>query len=258
MKILVTNDDGVTAPGLLGLVQAARQVPGAEVSVLAPNHNWSACGHVKTMSKPLRVWETRLEDGSTAWTSDRAPSDCVAMAIMGALETKFDLVLSGINPNANVGLDVTYSGTVTAAMEGAINGIPGFAVSIDAPEYHQSSLDYKDAAQKACEIAVKLFEAWDFKLPVPIWNINLPYRPDGNYQGIKFTRQGVRLYHDVLEKRLDPRNKPYYWIGGDPPTGVIEEGTDYGAIKQGYISLTPLQMNMTDIARLEKYRDLNL
>jgi 5'-nucleotidase len=252
MKILITNDDGVNAPGLLALVQAARQITGAEVFVLAPNHNWSACGHVKTMSRPLRVWEMRLEDGSPAWTSDGAPSDCVAMAMMGAIDQEFDLVLSGINPNANVGLDVTYSGTVTAAMEGAINGIPGFAVSVDAPEYHQGELDFESAAKAACEIVVKLFVDWDGQKPAPIWNINVPYLPDGKHLGVQFTRQGVRLYHDVLEKRMDPRSRPYYWIAGDPPTGVIEDGTDYGAIKQGYISVTPLRMDMTDHDRLKK------
>ena len=132
--ILVTNDDGVNAPGLLALVQAIRAIPGFEVSVLAPDHNWSACGHVKTMTRPLRVREVKLADGSAALSSDGAPSDCVAIAIMGAIEKPIDIVVSGINPNANVGLDVTYSGTVTAAMEASINGKPGIAVSLDAPE----------------------------------------------------------------------------------------------------------------------------
>jgi len=111
VKILVTNDDGVTAPGLLALAQALRKLD-AEITVLAPDHNWSASGHVKTMHRPLRLSGTTLADGSQAWKSDGAPSDCVALAMMGALESDFDLVVSGINPNANIGLDVTYSGTV--------------------------------------------------------------------------------------------------------------------------------------------------
>lgn len=256
MKILVTNDDGVTAPGLLALAQAARSIPDAQVSVLAPDHNWSACGHVKTMSRPLRVRHTKLEDGSPAWTSDGAPSDCVALAMMGVLDQEIDLVLSGINPNANVGLDVTYSGTVTAAMEAAINGKPGFAVSLDAPEHHQGFLDYEAAAKAAVAIAVKLYQAWDGEEPAPIWNINIPYYPDGIYAGVTFTRQGVRLYHDLLERRMDPRGLPYYWIAGDPPSGIEEEGTDYGAIKRGYISVTPLRMDMTDSKRLEEVRKI--
>lgn len=257
-KILVTNDDGVSAPGLLALVQEVRKLDGVEVAVLAPDHNWSACGHVKTMSRPMRVRSTKLEDGSQAWTSDGAPSDCVALALMGALEQDFDLVVSGINPNANIGLDVTYSGTVTAAMEGAINGKPGFAISIDAPEHHHGPLDYEAAAKAAVKIIEKLLSDWNGDLPTPIWNINVPYKPEGNYEGILFTRQGVRLYHDELEKRLDPRNQPYYWIGGDPPTGLVEEGTDYGALKQGYISVTPLRMDMTDAVRLEKMNGFKL
>lgn len=251
MKILLTNDDGVSAPGLFALAEALREILGARVTVLAPDHNWSACGHVKTMRTPMRVRPVSLEDGSQAWCSDGAPSDCVALALMGVLDEEFDLVVSGINPNANVGLDVTYSGTVTAAMEGAINGKSSFAVSLDAPEHHQGYLDYREAAKAAVKIIVELFSKWGGQGAIPIWNINLPYRPDGDYEGVKLTRQGVRLYHDRIEKRLDPRGVPYYWIGGEPPSGVVEEGTDYGAIKQGYISVTPLQMDMTDYKRLE-------
>jgi len=178
--------------------------------------------------------------------------------MMGALELKFDAVVSGINPNANVGLDVTYSGTVTAAMEGAINGVPGFAVSIDAPEHHQGPLEYEVAAWAAVKIISQLLEKWDGTLPAPIWNINIPYRPEGDYAGVQFTRQGVRLYHDMLEKRVDPRGVPYYWIGGDAPSGLVEDGTDYGAIKQGFISVTPLRMDMTDTTRLERIKSIGL
>lgn len=248
---LVTNDDGVFAPGLLALVQAIRQIPGCEVSVLAPDHNWSACGHVKTMTRPLRVRDVKLADGSQAFSCDGAPSDCVAIAIMGAIEKPIDVVVSGINPNANVGLDVTYSGTVTAAMEASINGKPGVAVSLDAPEHYDGELNFASAAKAAVEVIQGLFADTIVKIQQPIWNINLPYREDGQYKGVLYTRQGVRLYRDVLEKRLDPRGKPYYWIGGEAPTGLMDEGTDYWAIKQGYISVTPLQMDMTNKSLLE-------
>lgn len=248
---LVTNDDGVFAPGLLALVQAIRQIPGYEVSVLAPDHNWSACGHVKTMTRPLRVRDVKLADGSQAFSCDGAPSDCVAIAIMGAIEKSIDVVVSGINPNANVGLDVTYSGTVTAAMEASINGKPGVAVSLDAPEHHDGELNFASAAKAAVEVIQGLLADTIVKIQQPIWNINMPYREDGQYKGVLYTRQGVRLYRDVLEKRLDPRGKPYYWIGGEAPTGLMDEGTDYWAIKQGYISVTPLQMDMTNKALLE-------
>ena len=249
---LVTNDDGVLAPGLLALDQAIRLIPGAEVSVLAPDHNWSACGHVKTMSRPLRVREVKLADGSTALTSDGAPSDCVALAIMGAVEKPIDVVVSGINPNANVGLDVTYSGTVTAAMEASINGKPGIAVSLDAPEYHEGELDFDTAAKAAVQVIGNLVTGGLIYSGQSIWSINLPYSEDGHYEGVRFTRQGVRLYQDTLDKRFDPRGKPYYWIGCEAPAGLMDEGTDYWAIKQGYISVTPLQMDMTNKSLLEK------
>lgn len=276
-KVLLTNDDGVNAPGLLAMAQALRNMEGLEVTVLAPDKNWSACGHNKTLGRPLRLRQTTLADGSLAWSSDGAPSDCVALALLGALEQNFDFVVSGINPNANVGLDVTYSGTVTAAMEAGIGGLPGFAVSIDAPEFHRGDLDYAAAAQAAAAVIVKLMEreegqqagsllrvakadrsdvsdgaeVADGYKAASIWNINIPYRPEGNYEGVRFTRQGIRLYHDALEKRIDPRGAPYYWLGGDPPSGVVEDGTDYGAIKQGFISVTPLHMSMTDYEKLE-------
>jgi len=249
---LLTNDDGVNAPGLLAFALALREIPGYEVSVLAPDHNWSACGHVKTMSRPLRVREVKLADGSAALTSDGAPSDCVALAIMGAVEKPIDLVVSGINPNANVGLDVTYSGTVTAAMEASINGKPGIAVSLDAPEYHEGELDFDTAAKAAVQVIGNLVTGGLIYSGQSIWSINLPYSEDGHYEGVRFTRQGVRLYQDTLDKRFDPRGKPYYWIGGDAPSGLMDEGTDYWAIKQGYISVTPLQMDMTNKPLLDQ------
>lgn len=252
-RILLTNDDGVTAPGLLALATALRAV-NFDVTVLAPDRNWSASGHVKTLHRPLRVSPALLADGSPAWKSDGAPSDCVALALMGALEGDFDYVVSGINPNANIGLDVTYSGTVTAAMEGSIGGKPSFAVSLDAPEYHQGPLDFESAAIAAARIIQRLIQEGQNTNPAPIWNINVPYRPAGDFAGEMYTRQGVRLYRDMLEKRLDPRGKPYYWIGGEAPTGVVEEGTDFGALSQGYISITPLTMDMTDFPRLDSLR----
>jgi len=148
--ILVTNDDGVSAPGLLALALEMQQL--GEVTILAPDRNWSASGHVKTMHRPLRVKEVQLEGGMTALASDGAPSDCVALAQLGLVEKKIDIVVSGINPNANIGHDVTYSGTVTAAMEAVIGGIPGVAVSLDSPENHLGFLDYGAAARFARKI----------------------------------------------------------------------------------------------------------
>jgi 5'-nucleotidase len=250
MHILVTNDDGVTAPGLLALAQEMRKI--ADVTVLAPDRNWSASGHVKTMHRPLRVKEVLLEDGSLALASDGAPSDCVALALLGLVESPLDLVISGINPNANLGHDVTYSGTVTAAMEAAIWGCPGIAISLDSPENHLGSLDYGPAARVAGKVVKRVIQN---KLPKEtLLNVNVPYLTDEALKGIQITRQGVRVYRDKLEPRIDPRGKPYYWIGGISPTGIPDEGTDFGALAEGYVSITPLQLDLTACELLDPLR----
>jgi 5'-nucleotidase len=151
MHIVVTNDDGVVAPGLLALATAMRSL--GEVSILAPDRNWSASGHVRTLDRPLRVREVILADETTAWACDGAPSDCVALALCGFLSKPVDLVVSGINPYANIGDDVTYSGTVTAAMEAVIGGLPAVAVSVDSPDNHLGLVDYSAAANVALKIA---------------------------------------------------------------------------------------------------------
>jgi len=250
MHILVTNDDGITAPGLLALAQEMR--PLAQVTVLAPDHNWSASGHVKTMHRPLRVKETVLADGSPALTTDGAPSDCVALALLGLLPEKIDLVVSGINPNPNLGHDVTYSGTVTAAMEAAIWGLPGVAISLDTPEAQSGPLDYAPAARVAAKVVLAILQNG---LPKDVLlNVNVPYLPDEQIKGFSFTRQGLRVYRDSLVVREDPRGRPYYWIGGEAPTGVREDGTDFGALAKGYVSITPLQLDLTAYASLDELR----
>lgn len=249
MHILVTNDDGVTAPGLLALAQEMRRL--GEVTVLAPDHNWSASGHVKTMERPLRVRETKLADGSPALTTDGAPSDCVALALLGVVREKIDLVVSGINPNANIGHDVTYSGTVTAAMEAVISDVPGIAVSLDSKPGH-GELDYGPAARIAARVASQVITNL---LPEGVLlNVNVPCLPEEQIKGVQITRQGLRVYHDALDARKDPRGRPYYWIGGEFPTGVAEDGTDFGALGEGYVSITPLQLDLTAYKALDKLK----
>ncbi|MCA9938950.1 MAG: 5'/3'-nucleotidase SurE [Anaerolineales bacterium] len=241
MHILVTNDDGVMAPGLLALAQAMRQV--GEVSVVAPDRNWSGRGHVKTLHNPLRVRAATLADGSEALCSDGAPSDCVALALMGVVRRPVDLVVSGINPMANLGHDVTYSGTVTAAMESIIAGVPAIAFSTDAGEKGHGHLDYSTAARVARLIVRTTLT---HSLPKGVFlNVNVPYLPIEEVKGIQLTRQGLRIYRDELEKRQDPRGQDYYWISGEAPTGVPEKGTDIGALAEGYVSVTPLQLDLT-------------
>jgi len=250
MHILVTNDDGVLAPGLLALTRELRAL--GDVTVLAPDHNWSASGHVKTLDRPLRVKKVKLADGSEGLASDGAPSDCVALAMLGLLPDKVDLVVSGINPNANVGHDVTYSGTVTAAMEAAIWGVPGIAVSLDTPENHFDPPDYGPAARFARRIATAVIEKG---LPEDtLLNVNVPCLPEVQIKGILATRQGLRVYRDLLVTREDPRGKPYYWIGGEAPTGVPEKGTDFGALAENCVTITPLHLDLTAYKALEEIR----
>ena len=247
MHILVTNDDGVQAPGILALAQAMRQV--GQVTVFAPDRNWSASGHVKTLERPLRIHETLLADGTPAFMSDGAPSDCVALPLLGFTE-KIDLVVSGINPNSNIGHDVTYSGTVTAAMEAVIAGVPGIAFSLASQDKPLGvPTDYGPAGQIAALVAKKVLEEG---LPKGVvLSVNVPYLSVEAMKGILITRQGLRVYRDALDRRVDPRGRPYYWIGGEAPTGVDEEGTDVGALLAGYVSVTPLQLDLTHYKALD-------
>ena len=196
MHILVTNDDGVTAPGLLALALSMRQL--GKVSILAPDRNWSASGHVKTLDRPLRVKSVILADSSTAWACDGAPSDCVALAACNFLEEKIDLVVSGINPTANLGHDVTYSGTVTAAMEAAIWGIPAIAISVDSPDNHLGAVDYASSAAIALKVARAAIA--NSLQPDTLLNVNVPYLTEDQIKGIQITRQGLRVYHDKLKR----------------------------------------------------------
>lgn len=240
MHILVTNDDGVTAPGLLALADAMR--PLGKVTVLAPDRNWSASGHVKTLHRPLFVREAALADGSPALSSDGAPSDCVALALLGVVKERIDLVVSGINPNGNLGHDVTYSGTVTAAMEAVIAGVPGIAFSLAADDSSHRR-DYRAAAAVARRV-VSTAIARGLR-PDLLLNVNVPHVAPDVMPEIRITRQGLRVYRDKLDDRRDPRGRPYYWIGGEEPTGVPDEGTDFGALAQGFVSVTPLQLDLT-------------
>jgi 5'-nucleotidase len=239
--ILVTNDDSVLAPGLLALAQEMRKL--AKVSILAPDRNWSAGGHVKTLDRALRVREFCLADGSAAFGSDGAPSDCVALATLGYFKEPIDLVVSGINLGANLGHDVTYSGTVTAAMEAVIANVPGIAVSLETAQGHASDTDFGPAARAARRVVEHVLRNG---LPAEILlNVNVPLLEDDEIRGFRVTRQGQRVYHSRLDIQADPRGSPCYWIAGDPPTGVPEPGTDIGALAEGYVSVTPLHLDLT-------------
>jgi 5'-nucleotidase len=240
-KILITNDDGVDSPGLLALAIEMQKF--GEVTILAPDRNWSASGHVRTLDRPMRVKETHLAGGFPAFAADGSPADCVALGARGFLPAKPDLVVSGINTSANLGQDVSYSGTVAAALEAAVWGIPAVAISQDAPNPQTGTRDYSAAAYYA-RLVVENADRYHLN-PEILLNVNVPTLPMEQILGIRSTRLGKRTYFDRVERRADPRGKPYYWIVGEPPAGAPESGTDIGAVADGFVSVTPLQLDMT-------------
>ncbi len=231
--------------------------PLGEVTVVAPDRPRSACGHSITLHKPLRLSETRLPDGARAWVSNGTPSDCVTLAVLDVLrDQRPDLVFSGINHGPNLGWDLTYSGTVSAAMEGAIFGIPAVAISlawrfrrmVEEEEGPAPPLDFTHAAAYAAELAAYLG-----RQPLPdhtLLNVNVP---PGTPKGVRVTRQGIRRYPGKLEKRTDPMGRSYYWLGGDDPVDVREPGTDVQAIADDCISVTPVQLDLTEPALVKRF-----
>ena len=207
------------------------------------------------MHKPLRVAYAELEDGSPAYLSNGAPSDCVALALLGILDREPDLVISGINNGANLGHDITYSGTVAAAMEAVIFGVPAIAVSLDTYDRPEPA-----ALEAAASFVARLASAvLEHGLPpAHLLNVNVPHRPAGEIAGVEVTRLGRRVYQDVLVERQDPRGRPYYWIGGEAPTGISEEGTDIGALFQGKVSVTPIHLDMTAFDLVPELEQWNL
>jgi 5'-nucleotidase len=244
--LLLTNDDGIDAPGLLALKQALEKI--MSVRVMAPDRNWSVAGHAKTLHRPLRVRPTRLADGSAAYKCDGAPSDCVALALLGFFDERPRMVISGINSNANVGSDITYSGTVAAAMEAALDGVPAIAVSLDAQEQAQH---YATAGEYAARLAQRLLQ---LRLPSDtLLNVNVPDVALEEIRGVAITRGGKRIYYDQLITRQDPYGHPYYWIGGERPGGDHElEGTDIWALAHHLVSITPVHMDMTNYALINE------
>ncbi len=253
LNVLITNDDGVFSPGLLALVQTLQDT--TDVHVLAPARNWSATGHTRTFDKPLRVKEVSLQDGSQAWVCDGSPADCVALAVQGFFEKKIDLVISGINTSANLGDDVTYSGTIAAAIEATIWGKPAIALSLDKPENLQQA-DYTPAARIAAQIAQHVHQKGLSR--GTLLNINVPFLPAQAIKGFQITHQGTRIYNDFLEKRADPRGRPYFWVIGKLPSGLSEPGSDIAAVADGWVSITPLQINLTDHSALNELQNWKL
>jgi 5'/3'-nucleotidase len=245
-RILITNDDGVESRGLLALKQALEPI--GDIVVVAPDTNQSAVGHQKTLMRPLRVRERTLGDGSLAYSVDGSPTDAVSIAFLGYFGHGFDLVASGINYGANLGDDITYSGTVSAAMEAVINHCPAFAIS---QEYYEHP-DFTLAGQAAAAVARNILAHGLSR--GELINVNVPALTPEEFEGFEVTRLGRRVYQDQLIERVDPRGIPYFWIGGPPPSGLAVEGTDFHAVVNRRIAITPIHLDLTGRRLLKRLR----
>lgn len=238
--ILISNDDGIRSEGLSKLASALRRV--GTVYVVAPDRERSAASHSLTLHRPLRVH--KIADRSYA--VDGTPTDCVTLAVNGILPARPDIIVSGINLGGNLGEDVSYSGTVSAAMEGTLLGIPSIAISLAA----RDSFDFTAASAFASRLVRHVFKAG---LPRDtLINVNVPQRK--TIKGYRITTLGKRFFSDVVVEKVDPRGKKYYWIGGDMVRWEGGKEADFQAIQDGYVSITPIHLDMTNYDTIKELR----
>lgn len=241
MKILLTNDDGIWAEGLQALREALQKIKGAEIFIVAPDRERSAIGHAITIDRPIHVNRVSIPmSEAVAWSVSGTPADCVKLGIEVLIGETPDLVISGINRGANLGTDVFYSGTVSGAIEACFLGVKAVAVSLCT---HQSP-DYTLAADFAAFVATRLIEH-DIP-PKTLLNINVPPTDERHLGGVAMTKLGIRQYRNVFDRRTDPRGRDYYWIGGEVIELNNDPDTDVVAIQQNQISITPIQLDLTN------------
>jgi 5'-nucleotidase len=261
MKVLLTNDDGITATGLNALRRALLEVPGLELAVIAPDSNRSATARSITTRQPLWVDEIDFGDGASGFATDGTPVDCVRFASLGLLEFEPELIVSGINHGANLGDDITYSGTVAAALEGIVLGIPAIAVSQQAyPDRVDSwagrEWEREDFDQAAAFTARLVEELEEVPMPeATLLNINCPA---GEIRGVQACRLGKRIYRDRLELAEEEGERRRYRIYGDEAGYHHEQGTDFAAVTERYIAVTPLHFDLTDQAGIEQLEGFEL
>jgi 5'-nucleotidase len=258
MKVLLTNDDGIQAQGLNALRRALLEVPGIDLAVIAPDGNRSAMARSITTRHPLWVEEIEFEDGTTGFATDGTPVDCVRFAALGLVESEPELIVSGINHGTNLGDDITYSGTVAAALEGIVLGIPAIAVSQQAIG---GEMDFRAGYTYDFEVAAafvaRMVEELDH-VPIPegtLLNVNVPWR---DVKGARACRLGKRIYRDRLELKEEEGGRKRYRIYGEEPGFHDEEGTDFAAIGDGRIAVTPLHFDLTDSAGIESLGGFDL
>lgn len=249
MNILVTNDDGINSPGIRALVHELQKV--GTCFVVAPDRQQSAVGHALTMADPLRVTKFQRDNEFFGLAVSGTPADCVKLAISSLLDAKIDLVVSGINHGYNTAINVLYSGTVSAATEGMMLGIPAMAVSVGSFSW---DVDCTVAAQTAAYIASRFHS-----LEIPqntILNVNVPDLPSEEIKGIKITQQGHGEWIDKYEERFDPHGKPYYWIKGEYRNIDGSPHSDDVAVEHGFIAVTPITFKLTDVATMENLKKI--
>ncbi len=241
MRILLTNDDGIYAPGLRALYDAVKGF--GEVKIVAPDRERSACGHSMTLRDPLRIKAVSNYEGVEAFEVNGVPVDCVNVALTTCWPNGCDLILSGINNGPNLGFDVTYSGTVAGAMEGCINGIPSISVSMalfvdGAPLHFETGTSWLQE-----NLAMLIATPWKERV---FLNVNVPAIAKEEVQGHKVVGMGKRVYEDRVEKRTDPWGRPYYWQGGVVVMRTDDPNTDVHAVSNGFVSITPVSLDWTD------------
>jgi 5'-nucleotidase len=244
--ILVTNDDGIFAPALTALRRSLS--PLGRVITVAPDRDQSATSHSLTLHRPFRI---HRHDEDT-YSVDGTPTDCVVCAFYGLLEETPSMVVSGINHGPNMGEDVFYSGTVAAAIEGTLQGAPSIATSLVTRERTDFAEPAAFVGRLAAEVAKRGLPGRS------LLNVNLPHRPWAEVRGVAWTRLGSRMYRDTLIRKVDPRGRDYYWIGGEDPVWDPRPGSDFQAVHDGWISITPLRLDLTDDRALEASGHWNL
>lgn len=252
MKILITNDDGINAIGIRELAKSLKKI--GDVIVIAPDRERSATGHAITMHHPLRVDKVNFNDPDIeAWSINGTPSDCVKIGVESILSEKPDIIVSGVNNGPNLGTDILYSGTVSAAVEGAIHNIPSIALSIYGNNNH---ITYEGAIAYSCKLVNMAL-----KNNVPnnlVLNINIPSVKSDEIKGIKITELGIRRYKNSYEQRKDPMGKSYYWLSGSLVELENNDTSDVESVKNGYISITPLHFDLTDYNYIKKMKNWKL
>ncbi len=246
--ILLVNDDGIHAPGLAAMREAL--VGWGEVTVVAPAVEQSGVGHSITYLHPLLAHREFRGGDFFGWRVEGSPADCVRLGILELCPRQPDVVVSGINAGCNIGVNVLYSGTVAAAIEGAFFGVTSFAVS----QWIDARPDFAATAKRCVPLLQDLLARTT--VSGQLWNLNFPSNDEGWPLGVQYTRMGIRRHSETMEKRIDPRGRPYYWTGWEPIRSQHSDpGTDLEAIQQGYISITPLRFDLTDHARLRPLQE---